>query len=149
MRPRIERVRLNAVLVAVGASAAALGTAKTVAEAVTGTPFSVGDLAYYIGNVALVAYYGIAGCVVLLVAVLMLDERLGRAGRSSRVLESVMIALPLLGGLAAAAYGVITFEWNPDEASSFGALFSRLVGVGAVVGAVIAYRRPDESPPPG
>ena len=144
MRPRIERVRLNSVLVAVGASAAALGTAKTVAEAVTGTPFSVGDLAYYIGNVALVAYYGIAGCLLLLVAVLMFDERLSRAGRSSKVWENVMLAIPILGGVAAAAYGVITFEWNPDAAGSLAALFSRLVGVGAVVGAVIAYRRPGE-----
>ena len=148
MKPRIERVRLNSVLVAVGASAAALGTAKTGAEAVAGTPFSVGDLAFYIGNVALVAYYGITGCVLLLIAALILDERLGRAGRRSRLWENVMLAIPLLGGLAAAAYGVITFEWNPDAAGSLGALFSRLVGVAAVVGAVIAYRRPGERSPP-
>jgi hypothetical protein len=146
MRPLVERVRLNSVLVAVGASAAALGTAKTVAEAVTGTPFTVGDLAYYVGNVALVAYYGIAGCVLLLVAALMVDERISRAdNRRSGAWEYVMLTTPILAGLAAAAYAVITFEWNPDAADSLGALISRLVGVGAVVGAVVAYRRPSES----
>jgi 4-amino-4-deoxy-L-arabinose transferase-like glycosyltransferase len=134
-----DRMKLNTAVIAVGLAAGALGTAKTVLEAVTGTPFSIDDLAYQVGNVALVAYYGITACALTLIATLELERRFGE--RSS----SVMAVLPLVAALAAVAYAVLTFEWNPDMESTFWALVVRLVGVGAVVGAVYAYRSEDRS----
>lgn len=145
MSALVERVRLNAVLVAVGAGAAVLGTVKTVAEAVTGSAFSVGDLAYYIGNVALVAYYGIAACFVLFVAMLMLNERIERRWTPSAAWDLVFVAVPLLAGLAAGVYAVLTFEWDPAAEGRVWAVIIRLVGVVAVVSAVLAYRRPSEA----
>jgi hypothetical protein len=122
-------MNLKTAVIAVGLAAGILGTAKTILEAVTGSPFSIDDLAYQIGNVALVAYYGITAAVLTLIAMLRLRSE-----------SHAMTLLPLLAGLAAVAYAVLTFEWDPAAEGTFWALVVRLVGVGAVAGAVYAYR---------
>ena len=70
------RVGLNGVLVAIGAAAAVFGTAKTLAETLTGHDFSLADLAYYTGNAALVAYYCLTALAVTAIAMLVLADRL-------------------------------------------------------------------------
>ena len=68
------RFGLSGVLVAIGAAAAVFGTAKTLAEALTGNAYSVADLAYYTGNAALVAYYCVAAFGVAGVALLVASD---------------------------------------------------------------------------
>ena len=131
-------MNLKTAVIAVGLAAGVLGTAKTILEAVTGSPFSIDDLAYQVGNVAMVAYYGITAATLTLIATLEVERRRGT--------ENLAITLlPLIAGLAAVAYGVLTFEWDPAAEGTFWALVVRLVGVGAVAGAVYAYRSDERS----
>jgi hypothetical protein len=137
----MHRVGLNGVLVAIGAAAAVFGTAKTLAETLTGHTFSLADLAYYTGNAALVAYYGATAFAVTGLALLMLGERLrGRWSPPEWVLTAATLA-PFAAALAATAYAVLSFAWDAEDTSGGWALFVRFVGIAAVALAVFAHRR--------
>jgi hypothetical protein len=140
------RVGLNGVLVAIGAAAAVFGTAKTLAETLTGHDFSLADLAYYTGNAALVAYYCVAALAVTAIAMLVLADRLRGRWDPPPWADAAAVVLPLLAAVAATAYAVLTFTWDPGDASTGGALFARFVGIAAVAVAVLAHRRGGQEP---
>jgi hypothetical protein len=135
------RVGLSGVLVAIGAAAAVFGTAKTLAEALTGHAFSLADLAYYTGNAALVAYYCVTAFGVACIALLVAADRVRGHWTPPAWADTGAVLLPLVAALAATAYAVLTFTWDPDDASAGSALFARFVGIAAVAAAVLAHRR--------
>jgi hypothetical protein len=138
------RVGLNGVLVAIGAAAAVFGTAKTLAETLTGHDFSLADLAYYTGNAALVAYYCLTALACTGIALLVIGDRV-RWSPPGWVLTAITL-LPFGAALAATAYAVLTFTWDPGDASAGWALFVRFVGIAAVAVAVFAHRRAAHEP---
>ena len=131
------RFGLSGVLVAIGAAAAVFGTAKTLAEALTGNAYSVADLAYYTGNAALVAYYCVAAFGVAGIALLVASDHWSAPAWA----DGAIVLVPIVAALAATAYAVLTFTWDPDDARAGGALFVRFVGIAAVTVAVLAHRR--------
>ena len=135
------RVGLSGVLVAIGAAAAVFGTAKTLAEALTGHAFSLADLAYYTGNAALVAYYCVTAFGVVCIALLVGADRLRGHWTPPAWADTAAVVTPLVAALAATAYAVLTFTWDPDDASAGWALFVRFVGIAAVAVAVLVHRR--------
>ena len=135
------RVGLSGVLVAIGAAAAVFGTAKTVAEALTGHAFSLADLAYYTGNAALVAYYCVTAFAVVCIALLAGADRLRGHWTPPAWADTAAMLMPFVAALAATAYAVLTFTWDPDDATAGGALFARFVGIAAVAVAVLVHRR--------
>ena len=135
------RVGLSGVLVAIGAAAAVFGTAKTLAEALTGRAYSLADLAYYTGNAALVAYYCVTAFAVVCIALLVAADRVRGRWTAPAWADSAIVLVPLAAALAAIAYAVLTFTWDPDDARAGWALFVRFVGVAAVAVAVLAHRR--------
>ena len=135
------RVGLSGVLVAIGAAAAVFGTAKTLAEALTGRAFSLADLAYYTGNAALVAYYCVTAFAVVCIALLVAADRVRGRWTVPAWADSAIVLVPLAAALAAIAYAVLTFTWDPDDARAGWALFVRFVGIAAVAAAVLAHRR--------
>jgi hypothetical protein len=135
------RVGLNGVLVAIGAAAAVFGTAKTLAETLTGHDFSLADLAYYTGNAALVAYYCVTALAVTGIALLVASDRVGGRWSPPEWVVAALTLVPFVAALAATAYAVLTFTWDPDDASAGWALFVRFVGIAAVAIAVFAHRR--------
>lgn len=136
-----KRMDLGAVLLVIGAAAAVLGTAKTMAEAVTGRAFSLGDLAYYTGNVALVGYECIAVFGITVLVLLVAAGHLEGRWKPPRWAELPIALLPVLAALVATVWAVRDSLWDPDVAAGGYATFVRLVGIAAVVLAVIAYRR--------
>jgi hypothetical protein len=147
------RVGLNGVLVAIGATAAVFGTAKTLAETLTGHDFSLADLAYYTGNAALVAYYCVTALAVSALALLVGADRLRGRWEPPKWADVAAVLIPLAAAVAATAYAVLTFTWDPDDASAGGALVARFVGIAAVAVAIVAHRRAGHetaaSPDPG
>ena len=126
------RVGLSGLLVAIGAAAALFGTAKTLAEALTGRAFSLADLAYYTGNAAMVAYYCVTAFGVACIALLVAADRL--RGRWTP---------PCVGGLrhhAGAPGGGARGDrvrrphvhLGPGRCARRRALFARFVGIAAV-----------------
>ena len=135
------RVGLSGLLVAIGAAAAVFGTAKTLAEALTGRAFSLADLAYYTGNAAMVAYYCVTAFGVACIALLVAADRLRGHWTPPGWVDTAVMLVPLVAALAATAYAILTFTWDPDDARAGAALFARFVGIAAVALAVLAHRR--------
>jgi hypothetical protein len=141
MKSLSGRVGLSGLLVAIGAAAAVFGTAKTLAETLTGRAFSLADLAYYTGNAALVAYYCVTAFAVVCIALLVVSDRIRGHWTPPPWANGAAVLAPLVAALAATAYAVLTFTWDPDDAGGGWALFVRFVGIAAVVVAVLAHRR--------
>jgi hypothetical protein len=135
------RVGLSGVLVAIGAAAAVFGTAKTLAESLTGHALSLADLAYYTGSAALVAYYGVAAFAVTCIALLVGADRLRGHWDPPAWADLAAVLAPVVAAFAATAYALLTFTWDPGDAGAGWALFVRFVGIAAVAAAVLAYRR--------
>jgi hypothetical protein len=140
------RVGLNGVLVAIGAAAAVFGTAKTLAEMLTGHTFSLADLAYYTGNAALAAYYCATAFLVTGLALLVLSEKLEGHWSPPGWVGLAATLAPVVAAIAALAYAVLTFAWDPDDSTGRNALFVRFVGIAAVALAVYAHRRAGHEP---
>ena len=114
---------------------------ETIAEALTGHAFSLADLAYYTGNAALVAYYCVTAFAVVCIALLVAADRVRGRWTAPAWADSAIVLVPLVAALAAIAYAVLTFTWDPDDARAGWALFVRFVGIAAVAAAVVAHRR--------
>jgi len=125
-------VWLPRILVGFAGAPPVLGIIKTLAETGAGTPFTLGDAAYYVGWAAVGAYCGFFVSWLAGLANWLLVEGFGVEEDD---IENLMIGLGLV--LWSGTIVLFVFAAPPPESEPAG--FFRVVGVVTVVGAGIAY----------